>query len=54
MGTGGAEILSVAHGFTVYDYVDAFVFSCKIKNERNPAGIAHSAYDGYKYAIYSI
>lgn len=54
LGAGDAAILSVGADSTVYEYVDAFVSSRKIRNTSNPAGIARSTYDGYRYAIRSM
>ncbi|WP_130813026.1 tyrosine-type recombinase/integrase [Olsenella sp. Marseille-P4559] len=54
LGAGDATILSVTPDSTVYEYVDAFVSSRKIKSANNPAGIARSTYDGYRYAIRSM
>lgn len=53
-GAGDADILSVTHDSTVFEYVDAFVSSRKIKSANNPAGIAQSTFEGYKYAIRSM
>jgi integrase len=54
LGAGDAAILSVGADSTVYEYVDVFVSSRKIRNTSNPAGIARSTYDGYRYAIRSM
>lgn len=54
LGAGDATVLSITSDSTVYEYVDAFVSSRKIKSANNPAGIARSTYDGYRYAIRSM
>jgi hypothetical protein len=54
LGAGDGAILSVTSGSTVYEYMDAFVSTRKIKSANNPAGLVRLTCDGYRYAIRSM